>query len=833
MDSACNRTCTGTEWLNSFLKELQKAPPWIQSLIATKEEHETFRFGNGGTQVSLQRWRLPTVVGGTLVCFWTSVVKVPSLGLLLGRDFLEAVGADMSFARRTLRCEHLNSKPIALKQLSAGHYLLHLLPEDWPGVTAQTWKRVGLDGILEVQLSTRDWLSRRLQGLAGPRHGKFESSEMLQNHDHLLTESSVAVGTLVHKALDFRWPLGQASMSDSDVVQTSSSTSSSTREPLRRSSTTTRIFKHARDCARPHDVEMAEICSSNTPTRRMGRQRLALVAVAKAILALSAITISGFYDAGAMGSSSTTAGFGWNHPSQTSPRSTEPGSIHYDQHGVVHLPSREIGLEGGFLRRSNANRDVSGSPWKRHDYSDQEGRSTRSRRESSESRTRGDKGDGSKNFVGAQGWFAYSSSRFAEGESSPYGGDPEAKARTCSEIESQCQGGAKGFNEIFIGESIRETFAGGEVGKTAMGVPGHVGERESGIGSSSRSSWKWKHSPALCWARGCNECGVSKFGSGSRRSLGGASSSEHGGGLQGSIGSSVWKSRLGGFDKGRCGEGAGSVNDSSSQWFNPYTIHQKLKKGHAQLIQQAWERHEKDRVRISQSPGRIRQILEACHFDEYQSFMNDEVFMQAVSLVDGGLGKGKQNPLVTEVFTTSQRVSQVASGRGHRVGDPLSLDTGWDFLNPECQRLAKEKIRAEKPYCLVIAFPCGPFSPLQRLNPNGSATFEKRLQDGRTLMKFGLELAEIQLYKKEDMWFSRILFRVQPGRNLRWRSSSMRMRSGVLFLISAASDFAVQRECCIRSLRRWFALAPKSPTCLMVVVACVIMTMLLCWEVSR
>ena len=764
LDSACNRTCTGTEWLNSFLKELQKAPPWIQSLIATKEEHETFRFGNGGTQVSLQRWRLPTVVGGSLVCFWTSVVKVPSLGLLLGRDFLEAVGADMSFARRTLRCEHLNSKPIALKQLSAGHYLLHLLPEDWPGVTAQTWKRVGLDGILEVQLSTRDWLSRRLQGLAGPRHGKFESPEMLQNHDHLLTESSVAVGTLVHKALDFRWPLGQASMSDSDVVRTSSSTSSSTREPLRRSSTTTRIFKHARDCARPHDVEMAEICSSNAPTRRMGRQRLALVAVAKAILALSAITISGFYDAGAMGSSSTTAGFGWNHPSQTSPRSTESGSIHYDQHGVVHLPSREIGLEGGFLRRSNATRDVSGSPWKRHDYSDQEGRTPRSRRESSESRTRGDKGDGSKNFVGAQGWSAYSSSRFggsgyvaassgprqghyrsAEGESSPYGGDPEAKARTGSESEGQCQSGAKGFNEIFIGESVRETFAGGEVGKTAMGISGHVGERESGIGSSSRSSWKWKHSPALCWARGCNECGVSKFGSGSRRSLGGASSSEHGGGLQGSVGSSVWKSRLGGFDKGGYGEGAGSVNDSSSQWFNPYTIHQKLKKGHAQLIQQAWERHEKDRVRISQSPGKIRQILEACHFDEYQSFMNDEVFMQAVNLVDGVLGKGKPNPLVTEVFTTSQRVSQVASGRGHHVGDPLSLDTGWDFLNPECQRLAKEKIRAEKPYCLVIAFPCGPFSPLQRLNPNGSATFEKRLQDGRTLMKFGLELAEIQL----------------------------------------------------------------------------------------
>ena len=68
--------------------------------MKTKPEHETFRFGNGGTKVSLQRWRLPIVIGGRVVSFWTSVVDVRSLGLLLGRDFLEAVGADISFMRR-------------------------------------------------------------------------------------------------------------------------------------------------------------------------------------------------------------------------------------------------------------------------------------------------------------------------------------------------------------------------------------------------------------------------------------------------------------------------------------------------------------------------------------------------------------------------------------------------------------------------------------------------------------------------------------------------------------------------------------------------------------
>ena len=47
------------------------------------------------------------MVGNTLVCVWTSVVHVPSLGLLLGRDFLDGVGAVLSFSRRVLRADHL------------------------------------------------------------------------------------------------------------------------------------------------------------------------------------------------------------------------------------------------------------------------------------------------------------------------------------------------------------------------------------------------------------------------------------------------------------------------------------------------------------------------------------------------------------------------------------------------------------------------------------------------------------------------------------------------------------------------------------------------------
>ena len=87
LDSACNRTCTGSTWLHGYLDALSSAPQCIQDLIQCVPEREVFRFGNGGTQESTRRWRLPMMVGKTLVCVWTSVVEVPSLGLLLGRDF--------------------------------------------------------------------------------------------------------------------------------------------------------------------------------------------------------------------------------------------------------------------------------------------------------------------------------------------------------------------------------------------------------------------------------------------------------------------------------------------------------------------------------------------------------------------------------------------------------------------------------------------------------------------------------------------------------------------------------------------------------------------------
>ena len=64
----------------------ESAPPLVTELIQEITEHENFRFGNGGVVPSTHRWRIPAFVGGRVLLIWVSLVPVPSLGLLLGRE---------------------------------------------------------------------------------------------------------------------------------------------------------------------------------------------------------------------------------------------------------------------------------------------------------------------------------------------------------------------------------------------------------------------------------------------------------------------------------------------------------------------------------------------------------------------------------------------------------------------------------------------------------------------------------------------------------------------------------------------------------------------------
>ena len=122
---------------------MQHAPLEVPAIAQTAEENELFRFGNGDTQRSSLRYRLPVMVGNNLLAVWVSVVTVPRLGLLLGCDFLDGIAAVISFAKQKLRPDFLDGKPINLSQVAAGHFALSLVPHVWPRLGGLRWRRWG------------------------------------------------------------------------------------------------------------------------------------------------------------------------------------------------------------------------------------------------------------------------------------------------------------------------------------------------------------------------------------------------------------------------------------------------------------------------------------------------------------------------------------------------------------------------------------------------------------------------------------------------------------------------------------------------------------------
>ena len=49
LDSACNRTCCGTQRLGGYLRQIHRlAPSIVSSLIESEDEQERLKFGNGG-----------------------------------------------------------------------------------------------------------------------------------------------------------------------------------------------------------------------------------------------------------------------------------------------------------------------------------------------------------------------------------------------------------------------------------------------------------------------------------------------------------------------------------------------------------------------------------------------------------------------------------------------------------------------------------------------------------------------------------------------------------------------------------------------------------------
>ena len=119
VDSACNRTCTGRLWIDDYRKMLIGTP--VEHLISVQTENEAFRFGNGGKLISICRARIPVCINGHIILLWVSVIPCESLGLLLGKDFCEAIGGVIDFTHKQMKFSVLSDKWYNTQELRKQH----------------------------------------------------------------------------------------------------------------------------------------------------------------------------------------------------------------------------------------------------------------------------------------------------------------------------------------------------------------------------------------------------------------------------------------------------------------------------------------------------------------------------------------------------------------------------------------------------------------------------------------------------------------------------------------------------------------------------------------
>ena len=412
LDTACNRTCTGTSWLQSYLKCLDEAPTYVRKLVCRVNEHEVFRFGNGGTQVSYDRWRLPAVIDGTLVCFWTSLVAVPSLGLLLGRDFMDALGTVMHFSKRMVRFEMIGPSHLPLRQLAAGHFMLPLQPADasWPSAKPELrWRKLGVDGVVELQVGVKTWW-----------HGKLacKGNEFSKVNEHMLTESSVSAGHAVCAVMTSSPALSDRDLSMKPRALVSGGlTSTSTSRTLPTSSTTSCLKSSTATDGpnQPVDTQdrhqkvfsgnMEKVRSQNDQEVRVARKRRPSLVGAKGLLALCALSLPlGVHMRSLDGSSKEdgpTAGLPFASSSRA--RHHHQG-LQCSQPGRCDLAEEQTWNEGGFSGRSIAGWN-DGCKDQQRNRPTGSSRSLRpSSRTSSHSFSSEQVGEGGQRVVGAKRW---------------------------------------------------------------------------------------------------------------------------------------------------------------------------------------------------------------------------------------------------------------------------------------------------------------------------------------------------------------------------------------------------------------------------------------------
>ncbi len=126
-----------------------------------------------------------------------------------------------------------------------------------------------------------------------------------------------------------------------------------------------------------------------------------------------------------------------------------------------------------------------------------------------------------------------------------------------------------------------------------------------------------------------------------------------------------------------------------------------------------------------------------------------------------------REPLVGELYTDTEPVVKQAKSKGHTTMPSMTLKTGYDFLLKGDRRAADKQIKKMKPFALVLAFPCGPWSPLMELVVNRDRARALRLQRRRRKQQI---LVDYAVDKSLDQLAKGRRFLIEnPSRSLAWK----------------------------------------------------------------
>ncbi|CAK9110913.1 unnamed protein product [Durusdinium trenchii] len=692
LDSACNRTCSGPRWLEGYLKQVREGPTWIHSLVSHVEEAERFKFGNGGLAPSSKRWRLPMCIEGRVLLVWVSEVPVASLGLLLGRDFLDAVGAILDFSKRTLQCVNLfadSGRTLELRQMAAGHFMLELLPDSWPRLGPGRWRRIGLDGIVELQLTPRSWLDRKIA------EGSICFGEI--THEHLLLEGSVIdfVQNLVIKdfrmaQLTFAQRMENQELQPLDpltpqLLRTFQEVNTKAIVPYRWNRFILRVLDRRQWHARSLLIQF----NSRSHLRYLPFPYPSVISVEQWVLQAQSMV-----NMGAM--SRRHHALALEMGRFTATNLIELGRLR-DRCGWK-MAFVEDPLLAGFL----AARSQKG----------QLARLKAAALEEAKAKVAKETAEMDREILARQ-------------LLGPRGGLPTLRADLVrlalllnltpspKETVPQLQARIRPLVEILKSKpAVKQS----DVGQKIPADPPRLSTPSSWSAVSSMSP---PRAPELRQQDGCPfpqelhqmELRVQQM-------------------------MEAQDSRFQDMLKQVLKTVAEGPHLSAEVVKDDFKISGKVKPGIRQMISQAWDQHRRDQLAISVGAAEVNEIFLASWDYEMKNAMN-ETFALEVQL---------PSPFVTEIYTDTEPVAKAARRQGLLAGDSLTLSSGWDFRLEHHRKKGILKVKETKPYLVILAFPCGPWSQLQALNP--AHDLQRMREEALILAQFAIEVAQLQLRGK-------------------------------------------------------------------------------------